>query len=96
VSDRRPDRRLRDEEPFLTMRSEPRRFGVGVPVVFMGAIGVGMLLARWNLALGLAAMLVTQTGGFLWLYVPALRRRLHEEAGARSGPGALEGDPTSE
>jgi uncharacterized membrane protein len=96
VADPNPERRLRDEEPFLTMRSAPRRFGVGVPVVFLGAIGVGMLLAGWNLAAGLAAMLVTQTGGFLWLYLPALRRRLREEAGARSGSGAPEGDPTSE
>lgn len=78
------------------MRNEPRRFAVGVPVVFFGAIGVGMLLAGWNLGAALAVMLVTQTGGFLWLYVPALRRRLREEADARSGHVAPEGEPTSE
>jgi len=79
---RRPPRRLADEEPFATMRTRPRRFWIGVPVVFVLAIGVGTVLAARNLSLGLAAMLVIQTGGLAWLYVPVLRERMRVERAA--------------
>jgi hypothetical protein len=58
------------------MLAYPRRFGVGVPLVFVVAIGAGVLLAERSLSLGLAALLVIQTAGLLGLYVPALRRTL--------------------
>jgi hypothetical protein len=70
---------LWEQEPFATMAAYPRRFGWGVPLVFLGALGVGIGAARWSLALGLALLLVLQTGGLLALYVPALRRRLRGE-----------------
>jgi hypothetical protein len=75
----RTPRRLVDEEPFATMRTRPRRFWVGVPVVFVVAIGVGTILAARNLSLGLAALLVIQTAGLAWLYVPVLRERMRVE-----------------
>jgi hypothetical protein len=80
-------RPLRDEEPFRTMRHYPRRFGVGVPVVFALAIGAGVFLAELNLSLALAALLLIQTVGLLGLYIPALRERLREEEEERrAGP----------
>ncbi len=87
-------RPLRDEEPFRTMRHYPRRFGVGVPVVFALAIGAGVLLAERNLSLALATLLLIQTVGLLGLYVPALRARLRAEAEAREarGEGSAEDD----
>ena len=66
---------LWNQEPFATFRAEPVRFGVGLPVVFLGGALVGALLVRRSLALALAVQIVLQTVGFLWLYVPALRRR---------------------
>lgn len=67
---------LRDQEPFATFRAEPRRFIVGLPLVFVGGAVVGALLVPASLSLALAAQLGIQTVGALWLYVPALRRRL--------------------
>ena len=61
------------------MRAYPRRFALGVPLVFAVAIGAGVLLAERSLSLGLAALLVIQTAGLLGLYVPALRRTLRED-----------------
>ncbi|TVP42886.1 MAG: hypothetical protein EA350_14685 [Gemmatimonadales bacterium] len=78
----RPPRRLADEEPFATMRTRPRRFWIGVPVVFLVAIAVGTILAARNLSLGLAALLVIQTAGLAWLYVPVLRERMRVERAA--------------
>ena len=72
---------LRDQEPFATLRAEPRRFAVGLPVVFLAGAGVAVALLDTSLSLALAAQLVIQTVGTLWLYIPALRRRL-------GGPGA--------
>jgi hypothetical protein len=72
---------LRDQEPFATLRAEPRRFAVGLPIVFLVGAGVGVALLDTSLSLALAAQLVIQTVGTLWLYVPALRRR-------GGGPGA--------
>ena len=66
---------LKDQEPFATFRAEPRRFAIGLPVVFIGGGVVGVLMAPGSLALALAAQLFLQTAGFLWLYIPALRRR---------------------
>jgi hypothetical protein len=89
-------RPLRDEEPFRTLRAEPRRFAVGIPLVFAVAIGAGTLLAERSLGLGVAVLLVVQTGGLLALYLPALRRRLREEADADSSTDPPKGGPTSE
>ena len=72
---------LRDQEPFATLRAEPRRFVLGLPVVFLAGAGVAVALLDTSLSLALAAQLVIQTVGTLWLYIPALRRRL-------GGPGA--------
>jgi hypothetical protein len=83
---RRAPRALREEEPFATMRAYPRRFGVGVPLVFAVAIGAGVLLAERSLSLGLAALLVIQTAGLLGLYVPALRRTLRRTPGEERPP----------
>lgn len=66
---------LWDEEPFATFRAEPRRFAVGLPAVFVGGALVGALLVRTSMTVALAVQIVLQTVGFLWLYVPALRRR---------------------
>jgi Flp pilus assembly protein TadB len=93
---RRPPRRLADEEPFATMRIRPRRFWIGVPLVFVVAIGVGTILAARNLSLGLAALLVIQTAGLAWLYVPVLRERMRVERAAweeRQGREAPEETP---
>lgn len=79
------------------MRHYPRRFGVGVPVVFALAIGAGVLLAERNLSLALAALLLIQTVGLLGLYIPALRERLRVEAEAREAERDLpEGKPEGE
>ena len=86
----RAPRPLRDEEPFRTMRAYPRRFVLGVPLVFAVAIGAGVLLAERSLSLGLAALLVIQTAGLLGLYVPALRRTLREDRSqGRMGRGEV-------
>jgi len=73
--DARASRSLWDQEPFATFRSEPKRFAVGLPVVFLGGALVGALLMRRSIQLALGAQLGLQTLGFLWLYVPAFRRR---------------------
>ena len=67
---------LRDQEPFATFRAEPRRFWIGLPIVFIGGGVAGVLIAPSSLSLAMAVQLGLQTAGFLWLYVPALRRRL--------------------
>ena len=75
-----PDRGgLKDQEPFATIRAFPRRFAWGVPAVFIVSIGLGMVFAGRSLSLGIAVQLFIQTVGLLWLYVPALRRRLRED-----------------
>jgi hypothetical protein len=76
---------LRDEEPFATFRAEPRRFAVGLPLVFLGGALVGALLLPTSFELALAVQIVLQTVGFVWLYVPALRRR-RREAGPPNDP----------
>jgi hypothetical protein len=78
----RTSRSLWDQEPFATFRSEPKRFAVGIPVVFLVGALVGALLMRRSIQLALGAQLGLQTLGFLWLYVPAFRRRNHPEDGA--------------
>ena len=70
---------LRDQEPFATFRAEPRRFAVGLPAVFVGGAVAGALLVPASLSLALAVQLAIQTAGFVWLYVPALRRRGAED-----------------
>jgi hypothetical protein len=75
--------RLRDEEPFATIRAYPRRFAVGVPVVFVLSLGAGLAAAERSLSGAVALLLLLQTGGLLWLYVPALRRRLREGEGGQ-------------
>jgi hypothetical protein len=85
---RRAQRRpLREEEPFATMLAFPRRFGVGVPAVFLVAIFGGSMVANlWNLSAGVALLLIIQTAGLLGLYMPALRkRRVMDDDRARSG-----------
>jgi hypothetical protein len=62
-------------EPFDTFRAEPRRFAVGLPLVFGGSFLAAALLLRVSFSLALAVLLAIQTGGFLALYVPALHRR---------------------
>ena len=69
---------LWDTEPFATFRAEPRRFWIGLPVVFIGGAVVGAMVGRSDLMVALVVQLVLQTGGFLWLYIPALRRRTGE------------------
>lgn len=81
--------RLRDQEPLATIRAYPRRFGWGIPAVFAVSIGAGLPFAQTNLSLAIAIQLFLQTGGLLWLYIPAFRRRvealrrMHEEEGGR-------------
>ncbi|TVP54704.1 MAG: hypothetical protein EA351_12620 [Gemmatimonadales bacterium] len=74
---------LKEQEPFATIRAYPKRFGWGVPAVFVVSIGLGVVVAERSLSMGIAVQLFLQTVGLLWLYVPALRRRLrHEETGS--------------
>ena len=61
---------LWDREPFSTFRAHPRRFGIGLPAVFLGALAAGLLLAPVHLSLAAAALLAIQTGGFVALYWP--------------------------
>jgi hypothetical protein len=81
-------------EPFATFRAFPVRFGVGLPLVFFGALAVALLLVPVHISLAAAALLVLQTGGFLLLYVPALRARSRDlQHGAhRPGSDASRGD----
>lgn len=76
-------------EPFDTFRAEPRRFAVGLPVVFGVSLAVGAALIEVSFPLALAVLLGLQTGGFTALYVPALCRRWHGEGaeGERGGSG---------
>lgn len=62
-------------EPWATMRAEPRRFWIGVPIVFMVALGAGAAFLEAGVEAALGALLVTQCVGFVALYVPALRKR---------------------
>lgn len=74
-----------DQEPFATFRAEPRRFAVGLPVVFIGGALVGAFLVRTSMELALAVQITLQTVGFLWLYLPALRRRRDGDPSNREG-----------
>jgi hypothetical protein len=78
-------RRLGDQEPFSTIRAFPRRFAWGIPLVFLVSIGAGLTLVPRSLSLAIAVQLGVQTVGLLWLYVPALRRRLREEGRSEEG-----------
>jgi hypothetical protein len=69
---------LRDQEPFATFQSDPMRFALGLPLVFIGGAVVGAMLLPTSIRLALAVQLALQTGGFILLYVPALRRRLRD------------------
>jgi len=64
-----------DQEPFATIRARPRRFAIGLPVVFIGGALLGALFIRRSMSLALAVQLGIQTLGCFWLYVPALRDR---------------------
>ena len=77
-----------EREPFATFRAFPVRFGVGLPIIFFGALAVGLLLIPVHISLAAGALLVLQTGGFLLLYVPALRARTR---GPEPGSGEVEG-----
>jgi len=66
---------LREEEPFATLRAHPRRFGLGIPAVFVVSIGAGLPFVFRNLSLAIAIQLGLQTGGLLWLYLPVALRR---------------------
>ncbi len=88
----RSPRSLRDEEPFRTIRAYPRRFGWGIPLVFLISIGGGLLFVGRSLSLGIAVQLGLQTGGLLWLYIPALRRRIRQEG--KAGEGRKDGPRT--
>jgi len=65
---------LRNQEPFRTIRSHPRRFGVGIPLVFAGSIGAAVFVVKWSFSGAIALQLLLQTAGLLGLYLPALRR----------------------
>lgn len=73
------------QEPFATMRAHPRRFAWGVPLAFLVPIGLGLLLADWNLSVAIALQLFLQTGALLWLYIPPARARWKAEREARAG-----------
>jgi hypothetical protein len=87
---------LMEAEPFVTIRGEPRRFAVGLPLVFGGSIAIGVGLASIHLSLGMAALLVIQTAGLLALYIPALRRRLKAERGARAEVGFVAAEASAD
>jgi len=65
---------LRDQEPFRTIRAHPRRFGWGIPLVFIVSLGAGVLFVEVNFSLAIALQLALQTIGLLWLYLPVARR----------------------
>jgi hypothetical protein len=83
-------------EPFATFRAFPVRFGVGLPLVFFGALAVALLLVPVHISLAAAALLVIQTVGFLLLYVPALRARSRGSQHGVHGPesDASRGEPS--
>lgn len=62
-------------EPWATVRAEPRRFWVGVPMVFLVASAAAWAFREAGIEAALGALLVTQCLGFVALYVPALRKR---------------------
>jgi hypothetical protein len=68
------ERRLRDQEPFRTIRANRRRFVFGVPLVLGGSVGAAIPLVNWSFSGAIALQLVLQTAGLLALYLPALRR----------------------
>ena len=79
------ERRLADQEPFVTIRAFPRRFAWGIPLVFLVSIAAGLALVPRSLSLAIAVQLAVQTLGLLWLYIPALRRRMKGEGGPEEG-----------
>jgi len=81
VTDQGSGRRksLWDQEPFATFRAEPKRFAIGLPIVFFGGALAGALLLRQSLQVALGVQFGLQTLGFLWLYLPALRCRKNPE-----------------
>lgn len=82
-------RSLRDEEPFATIRAHPRRFALGIPVVFVLSIGAGIPFAERSLSLAIAIQLGLQTAGLLWLYLPvAAGRRSDEDPEGGGSPNA--------
>lgn len=62
-------------EPLATVRAEPRRFWIGIPLVFLVALGAGAAFREAGTEAALGALLVTQCLGFIALYVPAFRKR---------------------
>lgn len=72
------------QEPFATIRAHPRRFGWGIPLAFLVPIGLGLLLADWNLSAAIALQLFLQTAALLWLYVPPARARWMADRKARA------------
>ena len=68
-------RSLWSREPWATVRAEPRRFWVGVPIVFLAASGAAFAFREAGLEVALGVLLVAQALGFIGLYVPALRKR---------------------
>jgi len=78
---------MREQEPFATILAYPKRFAWGIPAVFVISIAAGLAVAPRSLSAGIAVQLLLQTVGLIWLYVPALRRRMRGEGGERdSGP----------
>ena len=78
--------RLRDQEPFATIRAHPVRFWVGIPGIFFGGIALGFLFVERSLSLAIAVQLAVQTIGFLRLYVPVARPRWRGENGSSAAP----------
>ena len=70
---------LWEKEPFATFRAEPKLFAIGLPLVFFGGALAGAMLMRRSLQVALGVQVGLQTLGFLWLYVPALRRTKNRE-----------------
>lgn len=87
---------LLDREPFATFRAEPVRFAVGLPVVFVAGAVAGALLFDRSVQLALAAQLALQTVGFVWLYLPALRRRHRPDRVTDEAHGPARSDAPAE
>ncbi len=64
-----------DQEPLATIRAEPRRFLIGVPIVMLVAAAAGAAFMTVGFEVALCVMLITQALGCIALYVPALRKR---------------------
>ncbi len=73
-----------DQEPMATIRAHPRRFAIGLPLVFVVPILLGLAVAGRSLSLAIAIQLGLQTAGLLWLYVPPARTRWRAEREART------------